>query len=296
MPCKAAPVARRRFGVALVLPSGAGAELDVLRRACGADDLDRIPAHITLVPPINVAAADVDAALDAVSSSAVRSRPMRFTLGPIATFLPANPVAYAVVRGDLEALRSLRDDVFVPPLHRDVSYDFVPHATVVIGVAEDRLAAIVKGLADWRIDIDIDRVHLLEERRDDDGVVRWRPIADAPLGMQGASRGTGGIAVTTLEAERWPSPHRAFSVRANVDGRLAGTAHGWVVGEEAWLDALQVDEGVRGIGVGRHLLTEVVLASARRGASTIAARHHPFLTHHGWGPPGFSPIVRRSTQ
>jgi 2'-5' RNA ligase len=290
-------VARRRFGVALLLPRDAAAELDTLRRACGADDIDRIPPHVTLVPPVNVPIAAVDACFDVVTRAAAVARPLDLELGPVATFSPTNPVAYASVHGDLDALSSLRAAVFVEPLHREVTYGFVPHATIVVGADGERLDAIVTALSNLRLAVRIDRVHVLEERRDDDGVSRWRPIADAPLGASGAKRGTGGIAVMTQEADRWPSDAvRSFSVRASMDGRTVGTAHGRVDGDVAWLDRIQVDEHARGLGVARHLHAEVLLAAARRGAVRIEARGHPFLVHHGWGPPGFSPIMQRVTQ
>ena len=45
---------KARLGVALLLPAGVSAEVDGLRRALGDGALGRIPAHLTLVPPVNV--------------------------------------------------------------------------------------------------------------------------------------------------------------------------------------------------------------------------------------------------
>ena len=56
-------MARQRLGVALLVPAPVSTEMDGLRRALGDGTLDRIPAHLTLVPPVNVNYADLADAL-----------------------------------------------------------------------------------------------------------------------------------------------------------------------------------------------------------------------------------------
>ena len=45
---------RVRLGVALLIPPPFDREVDGLRRALDDGSLGRIPAHLTLVPPVNV--------------------------------------------------------------------------------------------------------------------------------------------------------------------------------------------------------------------------------------------------
>src|SRR5438477_8631731 len=103
---------RQRLGVALLLPAPVGGEVDVVRRAVGADDVDRLPAHLTLVPPVNVRDDEMDAALHLLRDAAARTKPFRLVLGPARTFLPINPVLYLEVGGEVAAVDGLRDRIF----------------------------------------------------------------------------------------------------------------------------------------------------------------------------------------
>jgi len=168
-------VPKARLGVALLIPSPYDREIDALRRALGDPSLGRIPAHLTLVPPVNVAEAKEATAV--LRRAAAPARPIRLELGPITTFLPANPVLYLSVHGELDDLHALRDRVFKPPLERDLTWPFVPHVTVADESTPARIEAALVALADYRAEITFEAVTLLQE-----GPGRvWRPIADVPL-------------------------------------------------------------------------------------------------------------------
>jgi 2'-5' RNA ligase len=286
-------VGRRRFGVALMVPPPMAAEVDVLRRACGSADIDAIAPHVTLVPPVNVRDDAVECAEDLLAAAAAGHDPIVARLGPVGTFLPVNPVVFLAVDAVLHPLKTA---VFREPLSRRVDHQFVPHVTLVIGATPARIDALVAGLSDWSAEVTFDALTLLEEVRDDAGVRRWEPIADWPLGGLPVVRGRGSLDVTVTAADRGALPPSTtpFTVTATIGGRPAGWAHGWVAGEVAWLDALIVEPGWRRMGVGRHLLGEVELAAARRGATRIEARGHAFLAERGWGPPGFAPVMARA--
>ncbi len=170
-------VPRRRLGVALLVPQPVATEVDGLRRALGDGALGRIAAHLTLVPPVNVAEGALPDALDVLRTAAKATRPLDLRLGPAATFDPVTPVVYLAVGGDVDALQALRDRVFLPPLERPLTNAFVPHVTVADEMDPTRIPAAVEALADYVADVRIDALHLLEEGR---GRV-WRPIADAPF-------------------------------------------------------------------------------------------------------------------
>lgn len=166
-------VARLRLASALLVPEPFAREIDGLRRALG-EDVDRVAPHLTLVPPVNVRVDDVGAALAALREAASSVDPITVTLGPAVTFHPVNPVVYLEVGGDVDAVRQLRDAVFVAPLARTVTLHFVPHVTLVESTTPPRIDAALVALADYRIEITFDAVHLLQEHER-----RWRPIADA---------------------------------------------------------------------------------------------------------------------
>ena len=90
---------KRRLGVALLIPPPFDREVDALRRACDDGGLGRIPAHCTLVPPVNVREDALDDALRVLRQAAAATSPFAVQLGPPASFLPDNPTLYLSVSG-----------------------------------------------------------------------------------------------------------------------------------------------------------------------------------------------------
>lgn len=274
----------------LLVPPPWSVEIDGLRRALGDGGLGRIPTHLTLVPPVNVHEDRLPDALAVLRAAAAVTRPITVRLGPPATFLPINPVAYLPVSGPgIDAVRRLRDLVFRPPLERSLTWSFVPHVTVDDDAEPERISAAVTALDQYEVDVTFDRVHLLEE-----GAGRtWRPIADVPFGGP-AVIGRGGLEVALhrshhldVEAEEWTGREWAayslaqygeaeedepFAFVARRDGEVVGTATGAVRGDEAYLARLIVSSNERATGVGSHLLAAVEALAAERGCARITLR------------------------
>jgi 2'-5' RNA ligase len=290
-------MARVRLGVAVLVPRPTDVEVDGLRRALGDGALGRIAAHITLVPPVNVAAERLDDALAVLAEAAAATEPLRLRLGPAETFHPANPVVYLGVGGDVEALAALRTRCFRPPLDRPLTHDFVPHVTIANDMAPERIPAAVAALADYQAEVAVDRVHLLQE-----GSGRlWRPIADAAFAPP-AVVGRGGLAleVTTADA---PDPEAAlllapgvgpggepWAVTARRDGEVVGAAAGWTAGPACQVARLAVVPGARHQGIGRHLLTAVEQLALQRACAVVEtdapadAAADALLSSAGWEP------------
>jgi 2'-5' RNA ligase len=283
---------RERLGAALLVPPPHDAAVDALRQAVGDGSLGRIPPHLTLVPPVNVREEDVDAALDLLRETAASRGPLTVELGPPTSFLPDNPVLYLAVGGDVEAVRRLRDLVFRPPLERTLSWPYVPHVTLADEGDPARLGAAMEALADFRLEVTFTRVHLLREERDDEGVRVWRPYADARLARP-AVVGRGGLELTITEGAGLTPGHRAlldewwkehdsshevpwheepFALTGSRDGEVVGMATGWTNAGVAYLGELVVAPGVRGEGVGGHLLAAFEDLARRRGAFRLALR------------------------
>lgn len=247
---------RRRLGVALVLDPPVADEVDGLRRAVGDPALGRIPAHLTLVPPVNVRRDTLPAALDRLRAAAASvPGPLRLTLGRPSTFLPANPVLYLAVGGDLEGLRHLRDAVFVPPLERPLTWPWVPHVTLADNATEERISSCLDALAGYSAVVSIDRVVILEE-----GAGRvWSPLADANLGPP-ARIGTGGLPLDLVrgrlvDPRLTPQPVEVSGpvVNAYRDGQPVAWA---ALSDEPMPPEIEmrVGEGFEGQGVEEQLL------------------------------------------
>jgi len=260
-------VPRVRLGVALLLPPPVDAEVDGLRRAVGDGSLARIPAHLTLVPPVNVREDRLGEALAVLRKGAAATRPFTVALGPPATFLPHNPTLYLAVSQD-DDVRRLRDRVFVDPLARPLTWPFVPHVTLADEAAPDRITAARTALADYRVKVTFTRLHLLRE-----GPGRiWATIADAVFGPP-AVVGRGGLAVE-LTVSDGLDPEAAvlrraipLVVTARVEGRVAGYVEGRIHDGTARVSALVVDPEQTHLDVERQLLAAFRSEAATRGGA-----------------------------
>jgi 2'-5' RNA ligase/GNAT superfamily N-acetyltransferase len=291
---------RRRVGVALVLDPPLSDQVDGIRLALGDPSLGRIPAHLTLVPPVNIGAGGLSAALARLRAAAAKSHgPIQLTLGSPSTFLPANPVVFLAVGGEIESLKHLRDAVFVPPFQRKLSWPWVPHVTLADGIDDTRIPPALVALDHFAAVMDADRLVLLEQ-----GPGRvWQPIADAALGRPGVV-GTGGLAIEITqsrmpdpEARRilelagftsdlagdagWSSARPPFFpivMSARREGELAGVAAAWADPHGGHV-AVFVEPGVRRQGVGSHLLGHLEAAARIAG--------WPYATLQAQGPESF---------
>lgn len=274
-------MSRLRLGVVLLVPGPVAHEVDGLRRGLGDGALGRIPPHITLVPPVNVNASSLGAAIDLLHAAAATSGALRLELGPATTFWPDTPVLYLAVGGDRTGLQRLRDAVFAPPLDRSLTWPFVPHVTLAEDVEPARIPELVAALAAYRAPITVERIHILREAEGR----RWEPIADATLGPPSII-GRGGLEIElrvtqTLDPDgeaffrsAWDA-HRErsygalpaaepFAVGARREGELVGVATG-DSDDELRLERLVVGATAVNQGVGSHLLGAVEGIGRARG-------------------------------
>lgn len=301
-----------RLGVALLIPPPFDREIDMLRRATGDGTYGRVPAHVTLVPPVNVNQDLFGDAQRVLREAGAATRPFTVHLGPPATFLPANPVLYLPLAGvGRSEVFSLREKVFRAPLARILTWPFVPHVTVADEAKPDRIRAAEVALADYAAHVTFDRVHLLQESP---GRV-WRPVVEAPFAAP-AVVGRGGLplelAVTVdldaaagafVQAQWSAERHRQgfcgddpdrrnLSVVGRRDGEIVGVAEGWARAGTARLAGLIVSAEKRNEGIGSHLLSAFGAAAADRGCARLGAeawagsRGEAFLRRRGWAEEG----------
>jgi 2'-5' RNA ligase len=298
---------RHRLGVALLLDPPGSFEVDGLRRALGDTALGAVPAHVTLVPPVNVRSEHLGDAMRVLRKAANdQAGPLAVDLGPVTTFMPASPVVYLAVGGpDLDRLARLRQAVVAGPMLRPDHWPWVPHVTLTDDAPADRIEAALAAMFSYSSATVFDRVVLLEEREH-----RWQPLADACLG-RAAVVARGGLELEIVEGRVLGPDVVAMAGGAEaaflaaldtVPGVssivLTGRRHGEVVGvATAWHDGevggavevyVLVEERSRREGVGRALLQALFASVQRHGWTEDGAR--------GYGPEGFfnsaSPWIR----
>lgn len=284
---------RLRLGVVLPVPEPSAAEIDGLRRALGDGALGRIPAHLTLVPPVNVAADRLEEVVAVVGAAASGHPPIRCRLGAPTTFWPVTPVVYLPVDdGAGAAIDGVRRAVFQPPLWRRLTYEFVPHVTLADEVDPGRIPPALSALADYRVDLVFDRIAVLQEGEGH----RWTPLHEAVLSGSWVV-GRGGVELELSVTGAGDPSARARAglppgvvVTARRQGTVVGVAECRLDPAEpglAHLSELQVTESERGIGIGSQLLAAVMARAATDlGAGEIRALARPeggsFLLHRGF--------------
>ncbi|HEX3539284.1 MAG TPA: GNAT family N-acetyltransferase [Acidimicrobiales bacterium] len=266
---------RLRLGVALLLPAPIAHEVDGLRRALDDRSRERIPPHLTLVPPVNVRRDRLSEALGVLRAAAAGApAPLVVTLGPPATFLPDNPVVYLPVSGDGGDITALRDRVWKPPLVRSLTWPFVAHVTLADDMAPARIDAALAALGGFRVEVPFDAVSLLIERRPGPF---WVPLADAALGPPAVVAGgplavelvrsrhidPEGLALLAAEAVEAP-PAAELVVTARREGSVVGVAWAWRTPDGCRAQVL-VDAAHRRQGIGRFLDNALEMAVAGTG-------------------------------
>ncbi len=171
---------RRRVALALLFDRATTERVDQLRAAYGEDDLDRIPVHMTLVPPVDLPAGEVDTAWAAAAATAATEPGFDLVLGPAETFAPRTMTLHLAVTGDVERLAALRSRLRRPPLPQRERWPFVPHVTLR---QETTIEVIERGLDELRdlhLRVRADELTLLEHLPRPGHARRgWSPVADA---------------------------------------------------------------------------------------------------------------------
>lgn len=266
---------RHRLGAVLLLPQQIASEIDGLRRALGVSPIERVPPHITLVPPVNVRDEDVDDAIALVRRVASdQTTRLHVTIGPVTTFSPVTPVVYLGVNGpDVDVIRRMRDELDSGPLAQKLTHPFVPHVTLSDEATDAEIHGALSSLTHYVEPVALDGITVLEQ---DDGDKMWRPIADAPFGAALATRTIGaervGFAEHTHETlgAMAIGRYRPLVVEATIDGRTIGVARGRSAhGDVVWLDELVVQGEYRGTGVGGGLARAFVDAARERDATEV---------------------------
>jgi 2'-5' RNA ligase len=308
-------VPRRRVAVAVLAPDDASADrVDALRRAVGVEPPFHVAAHCTLVPPVNVREEDLPEVATILRGAATAARPITMALGPVTSFAPVTPTLHLDVDAESgAALAELRASLRTGPLERPEQWpDYRPHVTLREEYPSDDIDDAVRALAGFRDRWSVDRLHLLEHRRRDDGSPHWVPVREEPFG--GPDRvGRGGIevALRVVGMVEEPvaaicdvdpvgplgPPERSAALAVVAEAPDAPTSVlGAAVGERgsgpaATLRSVAVDGDHRGVGIGRRLLAAWCSAAAARGAELAVAdvregepSGRGFLAAHGFSP------------
>ncbi|WP_432834971.1 2'-5' RNA ligase family protein [Dactylosporangium sp. CA-092794] len=166
------------IGVAIDIPQPWGGELTAARLAAGDPVGEYVPAHVTLLGPTEIAAADLPGIHRHLCEVAKAHRSFTVQLRGTGTFRPVTQVVFVAVAAGISECEQLHDAVLAADAIRAAArFPYHPHVTVAHDVSPAQLDAAFAGLAGYEASFAVAAFTLFEH--DDGG--RWRRYAEYPL-------------------------------------------------------------------------------------------------------------------
>jgi 2'-5' RNA ligase len=159
------------MGVAIAVPEPYGSRLRELRAGFG-DSLARtVPSHVTLLPPLDIGADDLDETCALLDKTAGTIPSFRMRLSGTGSFRPISPVVYVAVHGGYVATEvlagQLRAAVAAPP----AAFPFHPHVTVAQNLDDPTLDRAHETLRDFECEFEVSEFALYLH----DDAAGWEP-------------------------------------------------------------------------------------------------------------------------
>ncbi|HEX6934901.1 MAG TPA: 2'-5' RNA ligase family protein [Actinomycetes bacterium] len=169
----------RTIGVAIAIPEPHGADLQRVRESYGDSLAGSIPTHITLLPPTEVDADDLDRIEKHLRTIAESEQPFEIHLRGTGTFHPVSPVVFVSVVLGISNCERVESKVRSGPLARDLTFPYHPHVTIAHDLPRDVLTRAFDEMASYDVRFNVWGFSLYEHGPDR----VWRPQRDFPLGL-----------------------------------------------------------------------------------------------------------------
>lgn len=165
------------IGVAVAIPEPWASELQEYRANVGDATAAHIPTHITLIPPVDVAEADLDAIEKHLAVASQEVARFRIHLRGTGTFRPVSPVVFVTLAEGISQCEQLADVVRRGPLGVELEYPYHPHVTVAHHLPDAALDQAFTELAGFECEFEVDRFHLYVH----DHAAGWQPTHEFAL-------------------------------------------------------------------------------------------------------------------
>ena len=170
----------RTIGVAIAIPEPYGGELQRVRMGYGNKLAGSIPTHITVLPPTEVDADDLDSIEKHLRTVAESEQSFEIRLRGTGTFRPVSPVVFVSVVAGIGNCERVEARVRSGPLARELKFPYHPHVTIAHDLPADVLGRAFVEMAGYDVRFGVWGFSLYEHGPD--GV--WRPQRDYPLGLE----------------------------------------------------------------------------------------------------------------
>jgi len=169
---------QHHIGVAIEIPEPYGSELVAVRQRVGDPQAEKVPAHVTLLPPTMLDDACVDAVCDHLNEAAAAQAPFTMLLRGTGTFRPISEVVFVAIAAGIAECEQLERRVRSGILKQDLRFNYHPHVTIAHDIPSANLDEAFKSMAEFEAEFEVAKFTLYTYT--DAGV--WRRTADFHLG------------------------------------------------------------------------------------------------------------------
>lgn len=166
------------IGVSVAVPEPWGTELQQYRIDIGDESARHIPTHITVLPPHQVGANDLEPVMTHLEQVAAGTTPFRVHLRGTGTFKPVSPVVFVGVVEGISQCEQLAAGVRKGPLQIERQFPYHPHVTVAHHLPSEQLDRAFTELEDFDATFDVDELWMYLH----DEAYGWQPTQAFPLG------------------------------------------------------------------------------------------------------------------
>lgn len=166
------------IGVAIPVPEPWGSDLRRMRGEFGDDQAEKIPSHVTLLPPTDVSERSLGQVVDKLTADARSIDPYVMHLRGTGTFRPVSPVVFVAVSEGISSTEQLAKHVRDGLLEGELEFPYHPHVTVAHLVSDEVLDHAYRELSDFEARFEV-RSFALWRHDDEAG---WLPLQEFPLG------------------------------------------------------------------------------------------------------------------
>ncbi|MDO9378021.1 MAG: 2'-5' RNA ligase family protein [Nocardioidaceae bacterium] len=164
------------IGVAVPVPEPWGEQLRRQRAGFGDPAAQTVPTHVTLLPPQETDADELDGVYARLAEAAADHEPYRIHLRGTGTFRPISPVVFVAVAEGISPTELLAKSIRTALLRGDLEFPYHPHVTVAHHLDDAGLDHAFDALADFECTFDVNAFSLYLHD-EDDGWITHREFA-----------------------------------------------------------------------------------------------------------------------